>query len=115
MGQPAFKAPRPRQTAKTPSLRAERFRVTADPATLTKIRFALRALERSGSLKGTRSAKLSVRVDPGLIAEARRRTGLERDADLINAALAVIAASDGFGAWLVSQAGTLAEDFELAL
>ena len=41
--------------------------------------------------------------------------GLRGDSDLINAALAVIAAGDDFGAWLVGQAGRLPEDFELAL
>jgi hypothetical protein len=46
---------------------------------------------------------------------ARRRTGLRSDSDLINAALAVIAVGDDFGAWLVRQAGRLPEDFELAL
>jgi len=66
-------------------------------------------------LAGVRSHKLSTRVDPGLIDAARRRTGLSRDSDLINAALAVIAVGDDFGLWLVRQAGRLPEDFELAL
>jgi hypothetical protein len=72
-------------------------------------------LERSGALVGARSLKLSTRVDPGLIEAARRRTGLRSDSDLINAALAVIAAGDDFGTWLIGQAGRLPEDFELAL
>jgi len=80
-----------------------------------RLRFAFVELERSGTLAGARSLKLSTRVDPGLIDAARRRTGLRSDSDLINAALAIIAAGDDFGAWLVRQAGRLPEDFELAL
>jgi len=86
-----------------------------DALTNTRLRFAFVELERSGALAGARSQKLSTRVDPGLIEAARRQTGLRSDSDLINAALAVIAAGDDFGAWLVGQAGRLPEDFELAL
>ena len=86
-----------------------------DPLTAARLRFALADLERAGVLAGARSLKLSARVDPGLVEAARRRTGLGSDSDLINAALAVIAAGDDFGAWLVGQAGRLPEDFELAL
>lgn len=86
-----------------------------DTLMATRVRFALAELERAGALAGARSQKLSMRVDPGLIAAARRRTGLRSNSDLINAALAVVAAGDDFGAWLVQQAGRLPEDFELAL
>lgn len=86
-----------------------------DTLTNTRLRFAFDELERSGALAGARSKKLSMRVDPGLIEAARRRTGLRSDSDLINAALAMLAAGDDFGAWLVRQSGRLPEDFELAL
>jgi len=109
-------APREREK-RSPRVRSKRFtlKVTADPTTLARISFALRKLERDASLRGARSKRLSVRVDPGLVAEARRRTGIAKDSELVNAALAVIAAPDGFGAWFVAQAGRLDEDFELAL
>lgn len=86
-----------------------------DALTSARLRFAFVELERSGALTGARSKKLSTRVDPGLIEAARRRTGLRSDSDLINAALAIVAAGDDFGAWLVRQSGRLPEDFELAL
>ena len=86
-----------------------------DTLTKARLRFAFAELEGSGNLAGARSLKLSTRVDPGLIEAARRRTGLGSDSDLINAALAVIAAGDDFGAWLVRQAGRLSEDFEPGL
>lgn len=90
-------------------------RRAGDELTRERLTFALAELERLGVLTGARSKKLSMRVDPGLMEAARRRTGLHGDADVINAALAVIAAGDDFGAWLVRQAGRLPEDFELAL
>jgi len=52
---------------------------------------------------------------PGLIEAARLKTGLRNDSDLINAALALIAAPDDFGPWFASQAGRLPKDFELEL
>ena len=80
-----------------------------------RVKFAFAELERAGRLAGARSRKVSARIDPGLIEAAKRRTGLSSDSDLISAALAVIAAGDDFGSWLVQQAGRLPEDFELAL
>jgi hypothetical protein len=86
-----------------------------DPLTATRLNHAVLELKQAGVLTGARSQKLSTRVDPGLIEAARHRTGLNRDSDLINAALAVIAAGDDYGAWLVRQSGRLPEDFELAV
>lgn len=90
-------------------------RKRGDPLIEARLSFALQQLERSGALAGTRSQKLSMRVDPGLIEAARRRTGLRATSQIINAALAVLAAGDDFGPWLVSQAGRLPEDFEPAI
>jgi hypothetical protein len=101
-------------TAKNPRT-ARKQSKGGDTLTKVRLRFAFVELEHSGTLAGARSLKLSTRVDPGLIEAARRRTGLRSDSDLINAALAVVAAGDDFGAWLVHQGGRLPEDFELAL
>ena len=99
-----------------PSRRGKASGEKASPtASAARLQFALADLQRAGALAGVRSQRLSARVDPGLVAAARKRTGLSGDSDLVNAALAVIAAGDGFGAWLVAQAGTLPADFELAL
>jgi hypothetical protein len=79
-----------------------------------KLRSARHSLESRGVLSGARSKRLSVRVDPGLVEEAKRRSGLRSDSELVSAALALMAESDTFGAWLVAQKGTLSRDFELA-
>jgi hypothetical protein len=86
-----------------------------DPITMARIEFALSTLATSGKLKGARTERLSARVDPGLIRAARAKTGLDSDSELINAALAVLAAPDDFGPWFAAQAGRLPKDFELEL
>lgn len=89
--------------------------VAADPITAARLTHAVTALAASGRLRGVRSKRISARVDPGLIEAAKAKSGLDNDSDVINAALAVIAAPDDFGAWFVRQAGTLPQDFELAV
>ena len=64
-------AKKPRMTRKHPK--------GGDTLTKARLRFAFVELERSGTLAGARSLKLSTRVDPGLIEAARRRTGLRSD------------------------------------
>jgi hypothetical protein len=81
--------------------------------TKARVAFAVRWLERQGILAGKRSHKLSARVDPGLLRAARERLGENSDTEVVNAALAVLAGDDEFGAWLVGRAGRLPEDFEL--
>ena len=86
-----------------------------DPITSARIEFALSTLAASGKLEGSRSERLSARVDPGLIKAARAKTGLGSDSELVNAVLAVLAAPDDFGPWFAAQAGRLPKDFELEL
>ena len=86
-----------------------------DPITSARVEFALSTLAASGKLKGSRTERLSARVDPGLIKAARSKTGLNNDSELGNAALAVLAAPDDFGPWFAAQAGRLPKDFELEL
>jgi hypothetical protein len=88
---------------------------TVDPVVSAKVRFAYKVLTEGRKLAGARSRRLSARVDPGLIEAARQKTGIGNDSDLINAALAVIAAPDDFGPWFAAQAGRLPPDFELDL
>ena len=86
-----------------------------DPITSARVNFALSTLAASGKLEGSRSERVSARVDAGLIKAARTKTGLKSDSELVNAALAVLAAPDDFGPWFAAQAGRLPKDFELEL
>jgi hypothetical protein len=81
--------------------------------TQSRVSFAIGWLERRGVLAGKRSHKLSARVDPGLLDAARQRLGQGSDTEVVTAALAVLAGGEDFGAWLVSRAGRLPQDFEL--
>ena len=111
--------PRKKPTsAKKPTRRAPKRAAanrTIDPVVSARLRFALQVLADGGKLAGVRTRRLSARVDPGLIEAARSKTGIGNDSDLINAALAVIAAPDDFGPWFAAQAGRLPKDFELDL
>jgi hypothetical protein len=86
-----------------------------DPITSARVEFALSTLAASGKLEGSRTERLSARVDPGLIKAARTKTGLNNDSELVNAALAVLAAPDDFGPWFAAQSGRLPKDFELEI
>jgi hypothetical protein len=90
-------------------------RRSKDPIVSARVKFALATLAANGELKGVRTKRLSARVDPGLIKAARTKTGLSNDSELVNAALAVLAAPDDFGPWFAAQAGRLPRDFELEL
>jgi hypothetical protein len=112
-------SPKVKQTAKKVG-RARRKRrrlrkVSADPVVSARLAFAFKTLNENGLLAGAWTKRLSARVDPGLIRAARIKTGLENDSDLVNAALAVIAAPDDFGPWFATQVGRLPMDFELEL
>ena len=53
------------------------------------------AAERSGLMTG-KSGRIGGRVSPALVAQAKRRTGIESDTDLIAFALANVALEDDF-------------------
>jgi hypothetical protein len=78
---------------------------------------ALAKLAAEGKVTGARSAKISVRVDPGILAAAAARFGMaESDvSDVVNASLAVAAAPDPFKEWLRDPGDPLPDDFELAI
>ena len=97
---------------------AESFRGKAFRALLLHDPVVARAvaeLVARGAVTGTRSKKISTRVDPGLMAAAKQRFGLASEADVINASLAVAAAPDRFKDWLRNPQHTLTDDFELAV
>jgi hypothetical protein len=76
---------------------------------------ALAELRLAGAVTGTRSRKISVRVDPGVMSAAAARLGLTNPSDVVNASLAVAAAPDRFKAWWAETPATLTDDFEIAV
>jgi hypothetical protein len=79
----------------------------------SRVQHALTVLGAKGVLGQGASKKISARVDPGLLAAARERMGIDNDTDLLTAALALAAGDDEFGAWLVTRGARLPADFEL--
>jgi hypothetical protein len=76
---------------------------------------ALAELQLAGALTGTRSQRISVRVDPGVMRAAAARLGLTNPSDVVNASLAVAAAPDRFKAWWAEADAALPDDFDLAI
>lgn len=66
-------------------------------AAASKARFeaVMEAAERSGLLQ-EKSGRISGRISPALLAQAKKQTGIERDSDLIEFALATVALRDDF-------------------
>ena len=82
-----------------------------DPAVARGVSFLI----HGGLLSGSRSKKVSTRVDPGVTDAAKKRFGLSNESDVINASLAIAAAPDRFEAWLLDNQDTVTDDFELAV
>jgi hypothetical protein len=88
---------------------------TTRTTTQLRIRHAREALARAGVLEGSKNTRVTVRVQDRLLEAARRRTGIAGESELVTAGLALLAAQDDFGAWLVGQRGTLSDDFDIGL
>jgi hypothetical protein len=72
----------------------------------------MEAAERSGLLE-EKTSRISGRVSPALIAQAKRRTGIESDTELIEFALASIALEDRFAEAFEAAHGTVDPDLKL--
>jgi hypothetical protein len=86
-----------------------------DTPTRLRVRHAQQTLSRAGILDGAKDTRLTVRVQPRLLDEARRRTGIDGETDLVTAGLTLLAAQGDFGAWLATQRGSLTDDFDIGL
>jgi hypothetical protein len=70
------------------------------------------AAERSGLLKD-KSSRIAGRVSPALLAQAKRRTGIDSDTDLIEFALASVALEDNFAEAFKAARGKVDPDLKL--
>ena len=76
-------------------------------ASSRKFHDALMIAEREGLLRGERTKILRGRMPEALVSEAKKRTGIESDTDLIEIALANIAVADEYAEWLLSRRGSV--------
>ena len=78
-----------------------------------KFHEVLMMAEREGLLRGERTKVVRGRMPEALVAEAKKRTGIESDTDLIEVALANIAIADDYADWLLSRRGSVDSGVEL--
>jgi hypothetical protein len=78
-----------------------------------KFRDVLAMAGQEGLLHGGRTKIVRGRMPEALVAEAKKRSGIKSDTDLIQLALANIAMSDNYGEWLLSQRGTIDPEIDL--
>ncbi len=74
---------------------------------------ALSIAEQQGLLSGGRTLTVRGRMPSLLVEQAKRKTGIQSDSKLIEAALANIAVADEYGDWLLAQRGTVSKDLDL--
>lgn len=77
-----------------------------------KISAVMEAAESAGLL-GDKSSRIGGRISAALIAEAKQRTGISGDTDLIEYALANIALSDEFAEAFKAARGAVDPDLKL--
>jgi hypothetical protein len=68
--------------------------------------------EREGLLRGERTKVVRGRMPEALVSEAKKRTGIESDTDLIEVALANIAVGDDYAEWLLSRRGSVGPELK---
>jgi hypothetical protein len=69
--------------------------------------------QREGLFDGGRTKVVRGRMPEALVAQAKKRTGIESDTDLIEIALANIAVGDEYADWLLSRQGTVDPEVDL--
>jgi hypothetical protein len=79
----------------------------------SKFKEVLVMAEREGLLDGGRTQVVRGRMPEALVSQAKKRTGIKSDTDLIELALANIAMGDEYADWLLSQRGTIDPEVDL--
>ena len=81
---------------------------------ISKARFeaVMQAAEQSGLL-GEKSGRISGRVSPALVRQAKRQTGIGTDTDLIEFALATVALEDNFAETFKESRGKVDPELKL--
>lgn len=74
---------------------------------------ALSIAEQQGLLRGGRTLTIRGRMPSLLVQQAKKKTGIQSDSKLIEAALASIVVADHYAEWLLAQRGTVSTDVDL--
>jgi hypothetical protein len=82
-------------------------------ASSSRLDDALSIAGQQGLLSGPRTLTVRARMPSLLVEEAKKKTGIQSDSKLIEAALANIVAADEYADWLLAQRGTISKDLDL--
>jgi hypothetical protein len=74
---------------------------------------ALAIAEQQGLLSGARTLTVRGRMPSALVEQAKKKTGIQSDSKLIEAALASLVVEDDYAGWLLAQRGTVSKDLDL--
>jgi len=74
---------------------------------------ALSIAGQQGLLSGRRTLTVRGRMPSLLVEQAKKKTGIQSDSKLIEAALANIVVADEYADWLLAQRGTVSKDLDL--
>ena len=99
-----------KRTAPSASSRAGKSSSISGPG---KLREVMVIAEEQGLLRGARNQLVRGRMPKALVAQAKKRTGVVSDTDLIELALANIAVADDYADWLLARRGTIDRDADL--
>ena len=78
-----------------------------------KLREVMVIAEEQGLLRGERNQVVRGRMPKALVAQAKKRTGVVSDTDLIELALANLAVADDYAEWLLTRRGTIDHQADL--
>ncbi|HXY99417.1 MAG TPA: hypothetical protein VEI03_05425 [Stellaceae bacterium] len=93
--------------------RSKAIRSESDAKRVRLLEAARSDAEQAGLLSGERTEHLSVRTTRALLAEAKRRTGIASNTELVETALAAVAAPDPVSAFMMKTYGALGERHRL--
>jgi hypothetical protein len=99
-----------KRAAQSASSRTGKSTSTSGPG---KLREAMVIAEEQGLLRGERNQVVRGRMPKALVAQAKKRTGVVSDTDLIELALANIAVADDYADWLIARRGTIDREADL--
>lgn len=74
---------------------------------------ALAIAGQQGLLSGGRTLTVRGRMPSFLVEQAKKKTGIQSDSKLIEAALANLVVADEYADWLLSQRGSVSQDLDL--
>ena len=78
-----------------------------------RIADALSIADQQGLLTGGRTVTIGATLPSRLVQQAKRKTGIQSDSKLLEAALTALVVADDYTDWLLSHRGTVSKKLDL--